>query len=144
MSSFNSPHIYSNKKYITLNRQDINRGTLTYLYSGGRGIDGCLHHLNNINTVSSSCLLLLSFICSKLGIKNPIIKEELDFIPSRGIADLIPSSSENPLKKDLEDVSRKLVSLQEQVQKMQSKLEGLDTEILKKILRHAESVDNKT
>ncbi|WBK62457.1 aphid transmission factor [Dregea volubilis virus 2] len=141
MSAFNVPHIYFNKKYITLNRQDISRGTLTYGYSGGNGIQGCLHHLNNINSVSASCLLLLSFICHKLGINNPLIKEELDYIPSRGLADLIPSSSDPT--RDTREISVKLISLQEQVDKIETKISKLERTI-EKILEIAKSIDTKT
>lgn len=143
--AFNStPHIYFQKKYIGLNRHDVNRGNQNYYYSSGNGINGCLGQLNNINSISSGCLILLSHICYKLGIKNPITKEELEDRPTRGLADLIPSSSEGPFKKDLDDVIRKLTSLQKQVDFINEKLNSFDKDVLEKILKHVESVDLKT
>lgn len=144
MAFSSNPHIYFEKKYIAINRHDIVRGNVNFYYTSGSGIQGCLAQLNNVNSISGGCLILLSQICYKLGIKNLILKDELDNKPSKGFADLIPSSSENPLKKDLEDISRKMSVLQKQVESIEDKLKSFDKEILEKILRHAESVDSKT
>lgn len=145
MSSFNNvPHIYFQKKYITLNRQDLNRGVQSYFYTGGNGISGCIAQLNNVNSITSGCLILLSHICYKLGIKNPIVKDELDDRPTYGLQDLLPSSSESPLKKDLEDMNKKLIYLNEQINLINEKIGNFDKSILEKILKHAESVDQKT
>ncbi|UBN09110.1 hypothetical protein QKU89_gp2 [Metaplexis yellow mottle-associated virus] len=143
--TFNSnPHIYFEKKYIAINRHDVVRGNANFYYTSGSGIQGCLGQLNNVNSIAGGCLILLSQICYKLGIKNLILKDELESKPTKGFADLIPSSSENPLKKDLEDISRKMSVLQKQVESIEDKLKSFDKEILEKILRHAESVDSKT
>jgi hypothetical protein len=44
------PHIYFNKKYIGLRHQNVTVHPPPFAYSGQKGIESCVHQLNNIYT----------------------------------------------------------------------------------------------
>jgi len=62
------PHIYFNKKYIGLRHQNVTVHPPPFAYSGQKGIESCVHQLNNINAISGSSLVMLASMCNLFGI----------------------------------------------------------------------------
>ncbi|KAG8364292.1 hypothetical protein BUALT_Bualt19G0113300 [Buddleja alternifolia] len=61
------------------------------------------------------------------GINNPILKEELDYDkPSKGLADLLPSTSENLFKKDIDDIAKKLSFLNDQIDEVYREMKSME------------------
>lgn len=91
-TSFNDvPHIYIQKKYIALTRQDVARGEKAFLYSGGNGVLSCIQQLNNLNHVCGNTLITVDTIARQLGIKLTTFKDRLEgiSIPDQGLKSLV-------------------------------------------------------
>ena len=70
MSYTARPHVYYSKKYVGIKNQQVTTNPPTCMYSGGQGIQGCISHLNNLNTVSGITMLTVNSICSMFGIPS--------------------------------------------------------------------------
>jgi hypothetical protein len=64
------PHVYFNKKYLGLRHQNVTVHPPPFAYAGNKGVESCVHQLNNINAVSGSSLIMLASMCHLFGIPS--------------------------------------------------------------------------
>ena len=64
------PHVYFSKKYVGIKNQQVTTNPPTCMYNGGQGIQRCISHLNNHNTVSGITMLMVNSICTMFGIPS--------------------------------------------------------------------------
>ncbi|CAA65973.1 hypothetical protein [Strawberry vein banding virus] len=155
MSFRREPHIYYKKQYLTLNTQNVERGEPEYLYVGGRGIEGCLKHLNNINVVCGNIHMMNYYICKTLGIKTSIYRNTPEDNSNPGLLSLLgkpqESSFQNPLEKKIDNLSdkirdlgsnttgieteKKLADLSNKISELERKISSLNTDDIMNLLK---------
>nr|QPK39562.1 ORF II protein [Strawberry vein banding virus] len=161
MACKDQPHIYYKKQYLALYRQNVERGSPEYFFTGGKGIEGCLKHLNNINTVCGGIHIMVYFICKTLGIKPYVYRNTPEEGSNLGLLSLLgnkpsESSSENPLEKKIDNLSDKIRDLRSstsgtdlkiQLDKLRDKIDDLERKVsslnTEEILKLLKRLDDK-
>lgn len=162
------PHIFFNKKYIGLKHQNVTVNPPPYTYHGGRGIDGCLNHLNNINSVLGSVLIMVTSLTSMFGFQPKHIfsggDSDIEDFPKptknpqffdNGLKDLVSnvSTTLGTLEKDyktskvlLENMHLRLQSLEQKLgslDSLQNSIQGIDLQKIEQILTVVQNIDQK-
>jgi hypothetical protein len=139
MSSYTArPHVYYSKKYVGIKNQQVTTNPPTCLYSGGQGIQGCISHLNNLNTMSGITMLMVNSICSMFGIPSKQFfsgeGEDFDsFTPTpkpvkfsqftdQGLTSLVKTIENNTI-----DLKLKLAELTSKVETLERNLDALSS-----------------
>jgi len=164
------PHIYFNKKYTGLHFQNVTSHPPPYIYNGNRGVDTCVHQLNNINAISGSVLVLLTSLCQVFGIPSKQIfqggGEDIEtFIPKptkipqfhdSGLKNIVSSVEQTLINVDqqVNDIKLSINSLRNRLQNIEDKLgfvttleqslSQIDMSKIDQILVHTQSIDLKT
>jgi len=167
MSYTARPHVYYSKKYVGLKNQQVTTNPPTCMYSGGQGIQGCISHLNNLNTVSGITMLMVNSICSMFGIpsKQFFSGEGEDFdsftltpkpvkfsqFTDQGLNSLVKTVENHTidLKLRLADLTTKVDNLEKQLSSLQNldkivnSLLHLDPTKINLILETVKNIDQK-
>lgn len=143
------PHVYFHKKYISLTRQDVIRGDKQYLYSGGTGVSECLQHLNNLNHVCGSTLIIVDSIAKSIGIKLNALKEKpegIQFPPDQGLKTLVEDSTRTSqtFLNRMEILEEKISNLQvEKIQELVMQVQRINPDVMQEILNIVNRIDTK-
>jgi hypothetical protein len=135
------------------------------MYSGGQGIQGCISHLNNLNTVSGITMLMVNSICSMFGIPSKQFFSGEDFdtftltpkpvkfsqFTDQGLNSLVKTVENNTidLKLRLADLTTKVDNLEknlgalQNLDKIVNSLLQLDPTKINLILDIVKNIDQK-